>query len=461
MSLNPVSTASPHKMIWWDESISRFLQSTFLEKGIHGEDEANRDIFKFYNSEPIKKRLYGYEAHDDPEAARKTLEENPEAFELNIAPDVWLLLKQYSHSDNGFAQNNHFFNLKDQGNTANCYAYASASALEGLWKLNLDVDSIVEVSELINCQPDSKDDDRGGYAEHCLRYVMTYGVDTVPMVNGSPVIEKPRRRRIDGYIKVPQFNIDYLLLAVAQQPVIATMAVGVKFHNVRTFEDVYEGEDPGTKLTNHSVTIDGFRVDKSTGIGVFKILNSFGEDWGVKGYGLVSIDPTRRQGVGNLYSNPMYPIIYENISPLDRLLMRYGNFYSLSHSGLPIPFRHRTLDGLQPHFHPVSFLLLFKCRIFHDEPGRGFEQPLLCVQDLNESMGSVRNYMLETNREMSQEISQYVGSAMTKIRDSNLHFAASMGLLNANVNAMSANVGDLVAMMKEERKAKGLADPPP
>ncbi|KAI8526567.1 hypothetical protein RHMOL_Rhmol12G0006700 [Rhododendron molle] len=129
------------------------------------------------------------------------------------------------------------------------------------------------------------------------------------------------------------------------------MAVGEKFHKVR--EDVYKGEDPGTKLTNHSVTIDGFSVDKSTGTGVFKILNSFGKDWGVDGYGLVYIDPTLRQGVGNLYSNPMYPIIYENISPLDRLLMKCGNFYSLSHSGLPIPFRHRTRDGLQPHFHPV------------------------------------------------------------------------------------------------------------
>ncbi|KAG5531632.1 hypothetical protein RHGRI_026300 [Rhododendron griersonianum] len=36
-----------------------------------------------------------------------------------------------------------------------------------------------------------------------------------------------------------------------------------------------------------------------------------------------------------------------------------------------------------------------------------------------------------------------------------------MGSLNTNVNAMAATIGDLVAMMKEERKAEGLADPPP
>lgn len=358
MSLTPVSTVSPHKMIWWDASISSFLQSTFLKKGDNGEDEANRNIYQFYYSEPIKKRLYGYEYHDNPEGPQKSLEEHPEAFQLNMVTGWWLLSKEYSHSDRSFAQNNQFFYLKDQGNSATCYAYASASALEGLWRLNLDVNSIVEVSELINCQPDSQDDVRiGGYAGHCLRYVMTYGVDTVPIENGSPAIEKRRRRRIDGYIKVPQFNVDYLLLAVAQQPVIATTSVGEKFHNLGRYDNIYKGEDPGAKLTNHSVRIDGFCVDKSTGKGVFKILNSFGKDWGVDGYGLVAIDPTRRQGVYNLYSNPMYPIIYENISSLDRLLMGYGNFYSLSHSGLPIPFWHRTRDGLQPNFHPVSFLL--------------------------------------------------------------------------------------------------------
>lgn len=38
------------------------------------------------------------------------------------------------------------------------------------------------------------------------------------------------------------------------------------------------------------------------------------------------------------------------------------------------------------------------------EGARGLKQPPASVQDLNESMDSVRNYMLETNREMSQEI---------------------------------------------------------
>ncbi|KAG5556863.1 hypothetical protein RHGRI_007199 [Rhododendron griersonianum] len=50
---------------------------------------------------------------------------------------------------------------------------------------------------------------------------------------------------------------------------------------------------------------------------------------------------------------------------------------------------------------------------------------------------------------------------MTEIRDSNLHLADSMGSLTTNANAMFATMGDLVSMMKEERKGKGLADLPP
>ncbi|KAF7132175.1 hypothetical protein RHSIM_Rhsim09G0073900 [Rhododendron simsii] len=62
---------------------------------------------------------------------------------------------------------------------------------------------------------------------------------------------------------------------------------------------------------------------------------------------------------------------------------------------------------------------------------------------------------------MSQEISQSVGSAMTEIQASNLHLTASMGSLITNVNTMSATMGDLVAIMKEERTGKGLPDLPP
>ncbi|KAF7149449.1 hypothetical protein RHSIM_Rhsim03G0030300 [Rhododendron simsii] len=59
---------------------------------------------------------------------------------------------------------------------------------------------------------------------------------------------------------------------------------------------------------------------------------------------------------------------------------------------------------------------------------------------------------------MSQEISQFVDLAMTEIRDSNLHLAASMGSLTTTVNAMSTIMSDLVAMMKEERRGKGFTD---
>lgn len=76
-------------------------------------------------------------------------------------------------------------------------------------------------------------------------------------------------------------------------------------------------------------------------------------------------------------------------------------------------------------------------------------------------MDSVRNYMLTTNCEMSQEITLSISSTMIEIRDANLHLASSVGHLTDNMNAKSLGLNDLVAMMKEERKGKGQAELPP
>lgn len=51
---------------------------------------------------------------------------------------------------------------------------------------------------------------------------------------------------------------------------------------------------------------------------------------GVGGHRRVAIDGKRRRGVDNLYANAMYPVIYENISPLDYLLIKYGYLHLIN-----------------------------------------------------------------------------------------------------------------------------------
>lgn len=102
----------------------------------------------------------------------------------------------------------------------------------------------------------------------------------------------------------------------------------------------------------------------------------------------------------------------------------------------------------------------------HDEETGGTGQPPADVQGLTESIDSVRNYVCEANREMSQEISQSVSAAMMEIRETNLHLTASVSQLTNNMNAMTAGMNDLLAVIKQERKGKAekeepLIQPPP
>ncbi|KAH7852280.1 hypothetical protein Vadar_022709 [Vaccinium darrowii] len=166
-------------------------------------------------------RVYAYEKHKYEEMGKTSLELHPRGALLSVGAHHWLVLKNFRHSFR-FGEKNQFVDWKDQGNSAICFAYASASALEALWRLNLGVSTVVEVTELTNCHPNVQDDGGGGFTEDCLCHVIAYGVDTVPIEDGSLETDEHSRRSVDGYMKVSQFHLEYLILAVAQ-PVIASM----------------------------------------------------------------------------------------------------------------------------------------------------------------------------------------------------------------------------------------------
>lgn len=208
-----------------------------------------------FNNEPIcdfriirelqRGQTHAYEKHKYKETANASLELHPGATLLNVGAHHWLVLKIFRHSL-VFGDKNQFVDRKDKGNSATCFAYGSASMLKALWRLNLGVRMLVKVVELTNCHPNSQDDRGCSFAKDCLCYIMAYGVDTVPMQNGSLEIDKHNRHHIDGYMKVSHFYLQYLILAVTQQQVIASMMVGEKFSNSYGphGDDIYEERLP-------------------------------------------------------------------------------------------------------------------------------------------------------------------------------------------------------------------------
>ena len=117
---------------------------------------------------------------------------------------------------------------------------------------------------------------------------------------------------IDGFVKIPSFNVEYLLVAVAHQPVIASLKVGEIFQNCKGC-GIYEGEDDALEKTNdsyfwHTVVIRGY--GEENGQKYFDIQNSWGMSWGNNGRMKVACGLSDEKGINRLYMCPMYPIFY-------------------------------------------------------------------------------------------------------------------------------------------------------
>jgi C1A family cysteine protease len=92
---------------------------------------------------------------------------------------------------------------------------------------------------------------------------------------GKPRVDLPVR----GFETLPGYNEFALLTAVGYGPVAVTICVGNNNHNFQYYEDgdgIYDG--PCTRESRHSLLLVGYTSD------YYILKNSYGEDWGYKGY---------------------------------------------------------------------------------------------------------------------------------------------------------------------------------
>ncbi|MBA0862434.1 hypothetical protein Goshw_008488 [Gossypium schwendimanii] len=116
-------------------------------------------------------------------------------------------------------------------------------------------------------------------------------------LNGPVVI-------IDGYEMVPEKDEKALMKAVANQPVsIAIDAGGTDFQFYS--EGVFIG-DCGTEL-NHGVAVVGYGATLD-GTKYWMVKNSWGEDWGEKGYIRMKRDVDAEEGLCGLTLEASYPV---------------------------------------------------------------------------------------------------------------------------------------------------------
>ncbi|GAB6027979.1 hypothetical protein CHUAL_002205 [Chamberlinius hualienensis] len=201
-------------------------------------------------------------------------------------------------------------NVKGQGNCGSCWAFSSTGSLEGQhFKKTGNLISLSE-ENLVDCSWSYGNFGcDGGWMNNSFQYIKDNGgIDTeesypyyayIPHLNGTCKYDLPHSgATVTGYTNTESGNESDLLAAVAA---IGPVSVAIDASNDK-FKDYSDGVyfEPTCKTKaedlNHAVLVVGYGTDPKGG-DYWIVKNSWGADWGNKGYILMARNKNNMCGV--------------------------------------------------------------------------------------------------------------------------------------------------------------------
>ncbi|XP_038624542.1 cathepsin K [Tachyglossus aculeatus] len=198
--------------------------------------------------------------------------------------------------------------VKNQGQCGSCWAFSSVGALEGQLKKKMGRLLDLSPQNLVDCVANN-DGCGGGYMTNAFQYVHdNRGIDSedaYPYIGqDEPCRYSPtgKAAKCRGYREIPVGDEKALKRAVARVGPVA-VAIDASLSSFQFYsKGVYFDENCNGANLNHALLAVGYGAQKGAKHWIIK--NSWGEEWGNKGYVLMARNKNNACGIASLASFP-------------------------------------------------------------------------------------------------------------------------------------------------------------